>query len=193
MSAVGEKIKFYRKFVGWTQEQLAQKTELSVMSIRRYESGDRMPNQDTVIKIAKALGIAPFILLSEMYDDFGERIFPEEMPAAVRERIIENDEFKKLYEEFKVMSEKHGIIPAAGKYVEALRRLGYLPNEDEDFGIDAQNVPQKLLKAMKKLNDEGKAIAIQRVEELAEIPRYQAKPATEATKSASEGKDTPEE
>ena len=71
MSAVGEKIKFYRKFVGWTQEQLAQKTELSVMSIRRYESGDRMPKQDTVIKIAKALGIAPFILLSEMYDDFG--------------------------------------------------------------------------------------------------------------------------
>ena len=50
-----KKIKERRKYLGMTQEDLASKTNLSVMSIRRYESGDRTPTLDAVERIASAL------------------------------------------------------------------------------------------------------------------------------------------
>lgn len=190
MSATGEKIKFYRKFVGWTQEQLAQKTGLSVMSIRRYESGDRMPNRDVIIKIAQALELSPSLLLGEMYD-YDVKKIAYELSSASRKRVIESDEFQKLYEEFKEKSEKYGIAPDAEKYVEVLRQLGFLPNEDAE--INAQNVIPKLLEAIEKLNDDGKIIAVQRIEELAKIPSYQAKLALDPTNLTQPQKDTPEE
>lgn len=51
----------------------------------------------------------------------------------------------------------------------------------------------RLQKSLLRLNEAGKNEAVKRVEELAEIPRYQAKRAAEATDTPSEGKDTPEE
>lgn len=50
-----KRIKERRKYLGMTQEDLASKTNLSVMSIRRYESGDRTPTLDAVERIASAL------------------------------------------------------------------------------------------------------------------------------------------
>lgn len=52
---LGEKIKYYRKLKGYSQENLADKTSLSKMSIRRYESGERQPGLDALKKIATAL------------------------------------------------------------------------------------------------------------------------------------------
>ena len=42
IKAIGEKIKQYRKLKGLTQEELAKNSGLSTMSIRRYESGERI-------------------------------------------------------------------------------------------------------------------------------------------------------
>lgn len=47
---LGEKIKYYRKLKGYSQENLADKTSLSKMSIRRYESGERQPGLDALKK-----------------------------------------------------------------------------------------------------------------------------------------------
>lgn len=52
---LGKKIKYYRKLKGYSQEKLAEKTNLSKMSIRRYESGERQPGLDALKKIASAL------------------------------------------------------------------------------------------------------------------------------------------
>lgn len=57
IKAIGEKIKQYRKLKGLTQEELAKNSGLSTMSIRRYESGERIAPQETLLKIAKALGV----------------------------------------------------------------------------------------------------------------------------------------
>lgn len=40
-----------------TQEELAKKTDLSTMSIRRYESGERVITESTLQRIAAALGV----------------------------------------------------------------------------------------------------------------------------------------
>jgi len=55
---IAERIKLERKTAGLTQEQLAGKTGISLMSIRRYESGQRNPNIDTIRQIAAALGVS---------------------------------------------------------------------------------------------------------------------------------------
>lgn len=57
MKNIGEQIRQHRKIKGLTQEELAKKSGLSTMSIRRYESGERIAPQSTLIKIAKALGV----------------------------------------------------------------------------------------------------------------------------------------
>lgn len=57
MKSIGEQIRQHRKIKGLTQEELAKESGLSTMSIRRYESGDRIAPQEALSKIAKALGV----------------------------------------------------------------------------------------------------------------------------------------
>lgn len=55
----GELIRAARRKAGMTQEELAKKTDLSTMSIRRYEAGERVITESTLQRIAAALGINP--------------------------------------------------------------------------------------------------------------------------------------
>lgn len=52
---IGERIKFYRKQKKLTQQQLANKSEVALMSIQRYERNERQPNIETLLKIATIL------------------------------------------------------------------------------------------------------------------------------------------
>lgn len=82
IKAIGEKIKQYRKLKGLTQEELAKNSGLSTMSIRRYESGERIAPQETLLKIAKALGVHLRDLadtsiweeFDKQYPDMGENV-----------------------------------------------------------------------------------------------------------------------
>ena len=51
MSDIGNAIRMARKYKGLTQEELAKRAGISMMSIRRYESGDRMPTENIVNSI----------------------------------------------------------------------------------------------------------------------------------------------
>lgn len=52
---IGDFIRNSRKWRGLTQQELADATGLSVMSIRRYESGERKPTMEIVETIMSAL------------------------------------------------------------------------------------------------------------------------------------------
>lgn len=52
---IGAYIRDLRKSRGMTQQELADKSGVSLMSIRRYESGEREPRHDILKKIADAL------------------------------------------------------------------------------------------------------------------------------------------
>ena len=54
---IGEKIKSIRKNIPLTQEELAKKSFMSVMSIRRYENDERSPHMDALERIAIALDV----------------------------------------------------------------------------------------------------------------------------------------
>lgn len=82
MKIIGEQIRQHRKVKGLTQEELAKASDLSTMSIRRYESGDRIAPQEALTKIAKALGVHLRDLadtsiweeFDKQYPDMGENV-----------------------------------------------------------------------------------------------------------------------
>lgn len=55
---IGEKIKFFRTAHNMTQEQLAQLSGISLNTLRKYESCERKPKPEQLLKISQALGIS---------------------------------------------------------------------------------------------------------------------------------------
>src|SRR3989338_3404583 len=53
---VGERVKAHRKLARLTQDQLAQKANLSVHYLSRIETGSAAPTLDSLERVAEALG-----------------------------------------------------------------------------------------------------------------------------------------
>lgn len=80
---IAENIKRIRKAKGITQEQLAKMLGLSIMSIRRYESGAIEPKIKMVKKIAD--------MLSVNFSEFFYGLNDEEKIRIMKETIIQAD------------------------------------------------------------------------------------------------------
>lgn len=65
-----EKIKAFRKKSNLTQKQLAEKSSIAEITIRKYEKGDRVPKLEQLTKIAAALECSPVDLLDDNVDIF---------------------------------------------------------------------------------------------------------------------------
>lgn len=64
-SSFGQRLKTLRKSKGITQEELADRLELSIMTVRRWEWGERTPRVDDIKKLALALGVSDSDLLDD--------------------------------------------------------------------------------------------------------------------------------
>jgi len=58
----GENIKKFRLAKKFTQEQFAEKLEISTNTVSKIERGLRFVSSDTLVKIVKILGIKPYEL-----------------------------------------------------------------------------------------------------------------------------------
>jgi transcriptional regulator with XRE-family HTH domain len=56
-NVLGETIRSYRKNMGMSQEKLAEKADLYHNYIGELERGEKAASIDTLLKIAKALGV----------------------------------------------------------------------------------------------------------------------------------------
>jgi len=72
--SIGDNIQRIRKEKNLTQAELAKKTNLSEISIRKYESGDRNPKFEQIRCIAAALGV----YISDLKPDWS-KYAPEEL------------------------------------------------------------------------------------------------------------------
>jgi len=81
---IGKFISSLRKEKGYTQEQLAEKLNVSNKSISRWENGNTMPDLSLIPKLCEILGISINELLS------GERIENDEYQKKLEENIIIN-------------------------------------------------------------------------------------------------------
>lgn len=84
----GDFIRQYRKEKKMTQKQLAQKSGVSMMSIRRYEKNERVPSIEHLKKIASSLGISVFELDPSLYENtFNKKVGENIATIRKREKI----------------------------------------------------------------------------------------------------------
>lgn len=55
---LSDRIRLYRESNGFSQETLAEKTNLSRENINRFENASRKPGIDAIVDIANALGVS---------------------------------------------------------------------------------------------------------------------------------------
>jgi transcriptional regulator with XRE-family HTH domain len=60
---IGHRIKECRDDVGFSQKSLAQLIDVSPSAVNQYEKGEKVPSTETLLKLAKALGVTTDYLL----------------------------------------------------------------------------------------------------------------------------------
>ncbi len=76
---IGEKIKFFRKKRGLSQQELAELVDIEMKSLSRIESGHNYPQCENLVAIAQVLNVLPWQLY---FSDETESI------AKMKENII---------------------------------------------------------------------------------------------------------
>lgn len=164
---MGERIKAARKRAGLTQEQLAKKCEIATITIGQYERNKREPNIDTLFNLSEKLGVSVSYLLGVVDLD----------------GFISQDSFADLTD------------------YEFIKALGLDKPQDQESITDAKRIAEEMIETggyyrrtyldiFNRLNDAGKKKAIERIEELTEIPKYQRQPPQETPAAPSECTDT---
>ncbi len=169
---LGEKIKYYRKLKKYSQEILAEKANLSKMSIRRYESGERQPGIEALKKIASALDCQVsdideniVVVPIPKYELTPERLERAKQNAEAEELIKRKASGEELTseEQQKISDYFQRMIDGFSRFREYTKTL---KNKLDEIG---ENI---LLTDYRELNTEGQSEARKRVNELTEIPRY---------------------
>lgn len=164
---IGEKIKEVRVSKGLTQKEVGERIGKTSSFIGQYENGARLPKYETLKNIAKALDVSITIFLdvfankNEYYQEHPDQYPVEYVNELVDCITLERDRFKR----------------------EQTLKSPIIKNTEENIN--------KIARAMYDLNSYGQFIAVQRVKELTEIPKYQrtAPPAPgEAAPTPPEGK-----
>lgn len=162
---IGAAIRAKRKEKGLTQIEVAQAANISVNSLRLYESGKRELKQSVFISIAHALETSVFDLMGY---STGKVCVPEkdflDACTDMKNDKIENEldlglRAITLAKDYNISKED------ALRIVEEMMTF-YNPL----FKTDTEHAMHS---SLEELNDLGKKVAIERIRELSEIPQYQ--------------------
>ena len=188
---VGEKIRSSRIDAGLTQKELGDKMGVDSATVGKYERGILNQKKETIQKFAKALGVDYYTLDSESFTvdklsptsalykrmiGFIERQIAlgtitlqdvqEEWDKAIQKQLKANREISE--------AELRNAVPLYSE--EDLQRLIEKINWKSDEAARAEE-EKRLLEKFRCLNKAGKKVAVERVEELTQIPKYQCKDA----------------
>lgn len=83
MATAGDRIREFRKDLGWTLEQLAEKTQLSKGFLSDVESNNRNVSTDNLLKIANAMGASLDYLLRGEQAKPTNRREPVQIPSTL--------------------------------------------------------------------------------------------------------------
>lgn len=94
-----DKVKYYRKLRGISQEQLAEKLGYkSFTTIQKWEDGTSTPPIGTVSKIANFLGVSLEELTSDTAPDDEPTYYLDDDAKDLAEFMLENPEYKVLFD-----------------------------------------------------------------------------------------------
>lgn len=158
----GDNIKEYRKSKNITQQELSDKTGISISAINKYENNKREPKTEMLIKIAKALDVSLSALIDteevDIYENNLEKL-KNEVPDEDKELIswssssIEYD--KETYKAINILSEflKNNALQNDCEYeynsvmfeygindiyifIQEMLKLKFSKKNDTDIGIE---------------------------------------------------------
>ncbi len=86
---ISDKITYLRKEKGWSQEDLAEKMEVSRQSVSKWEANQSVPDLDKIIRLSQLFGVTTDYLLK---DDISEPVMSEKSNTDVRIRRVMLDE-----------------------------------------------------------------------------------------------------
>lgn len=157
----GAKIKEIRKQKGLTQKQLGDLCGMADSAIRRYENGNANPKIETLQKIARALEVPLYKLLQsdEAIEIDGKETHPIDLTAFDNPKDINN-----------ILKSITKDTPIRTSAIEELVNVTIPEDIETDEVLIRQRT--KYYSLYNKLNDDGKKKAVERVQELTEIPRY---------------------
>ncbi len=153
MQEMGERIKELREGKGWTQVQLGVYAGVSHTTVSLAEAGQRTPNAETVVKLARALDVEPGELLAGVTPkkDHAPSL-PEILEEERRDAALEDLPFEVLIELQKIYKDRLDAVARAlvrkGPYTEAplsakqreqreQREQDALPGVDDVRGAEA--------------------------------------------------------
>lgn len=179
MGTIGENIKLARKKLGLSQAQLAEMSKITTAAVSRYEAGLRVPRVEHLRSIANALDVTVGFL--EGYEPINAKQLQDAMLERNPQRIEEllnlqpgsvkfysEEEEQSLIKEFdEIQRIRRTEIDQLLKRLSVLLKFSFPDLNDQEFETIA-----KLIRPFSKLNDEGQQKAVERVEELTEIPKY---------------------
>ena len=167
--SIGERIKLARKQNGLTQSELAKKLGVAVVTIGQYERDVREPRLEQQRRIADALNVTIGYL--QGYESFEAKQILDALNAGDVEKFEKLMNLKPGTTIF--LSPGRPSTPESRARIERMmeKEPGYLDKiaARRDWPVRQQ----QLVNAFDMLNEEGQRKAIERVEELTEIPRYQ--------------------
>lgn len=194
----GDRIRNARKKAGLTQSELGEKLGVPFQSISQWERGKRHPKFETMVSLAYALDVdIDYLLGTEDVESLKEdRAMQNELKAMSKDDLdllclrynlnyeavvdaIEKDGSNdsnarmtraKLYTLYKIFL---GTVPTKPEW-----KRKHEPPKTENNVDDLGSQEMRLIRAFVMLNDEGRRIAIGRLEELTEIPKYRDVPKT---------------
>lgn len=163
-SAFPKLLKEARKEAGLTQKQLASMLGVATGTVQQWELSTRFPRVEMLEKLEEILGISFFPVRKDMEEIAKQLGVP----------------FKSVYS---VVDEgKDSIaLDIIAKVHKTLEKNGKSQMRYEEFlrTLDNASHSALIMFAFEKLNDEGKKVAVERVEELTQIPKYQITSPTE--------------
>ena len=90
---LADKIINERKKLGWSQEELAEKLDVSRQSVSKWESAQSTPDLNRILKMAEIFGVSTDYLLKDEIEDSGSSYISDESPEAERNvRIVSMEE-----------------------------------------------------------------------------------------------------
>jgi transcriptional regulator with XRE-family HTH domain len=105
MAFIKERLIALRNEAGLTQDDLAARTGVALRSIQRYEMGDNKPNNESITKIAKELGVSTSYLMGET-SSRSSAVTENDLTEEERELIyaLRAKQFKKAFQSFTVLA-----------------------------------------------------------------------------------------
>lgn len=151
----GDALKNARVGAGMTQAELARRLGVTPQTVSQYERGRINPKFETLKRIADAMDVSVDSLLDE----------------SMRAQI-ECNTHQALLDAMKTVSASAGKLTDAGIPEDEVKSvMGKLQNL-VDFAIQEADL-QEVLRLYQSLNREGQAVALERLDELAQLSKYQ--------------------